>query len=94
VSPALTFASAASLMLVAPAAAGAASVVCVAALPTEVTVANSVLPPRSMLIFWPTANPSVLCTGRLVVPAGKIQPGSGGHIDEHLVAGAALFRRS
>jgi hypothetical protein len=46
-----------------------------AAFPTAVTVAISVLPPRSMLIFWPTAKPSTLCTGRLVVPAGKSSHG-------------------
>ena len=41
VSPTLTLESAASLMLVAPATAAEASVVCVAALPTAVTVATS-----------------------------------------------------
>ena len=75
VSPALTSASAASLMLVAPGVVEAASVVWVAALPTEVTVAISVSPPRSMLIFSPTAKPAALCTGRFVVPAGKSSQG-------------------
>lgn len=65
VSPALTLASAASLMFVAPGVVEAASVVWVAALPTAVTVAISTLPPRSMLILSPTAKPSTLCTGRL-----------------------------
>ena len=71
VSLTLRLASAVSLMLVAPLVVEAASVVWVAALSTDVTVAISVLPPKSMLIFSPTANPSALCTGRFVVPAGK-----------------------
>ena len=55
--------------------AAADRVVCVAALPTKVTVASSYLPPMSMPIFWPTSKPVVLVTGRLVDPAGIVSHG-------------------
>jgi len=67
----------------------AASVVWVATLPTDVTVAVSVLPPRSMAIFSPTAKPSALCTGRLVVPAGKSSHGPVETLMNTLVGGGA-----
>jgi hypothetical protein len=75
--------------LVAPGVVDAASVVWVAALPTDVTVAISMLPPRSMLIFWPTAKPSALCTGRFVVPAGKSSHGPVETLMNTLVAAVA-----